>query len=418
MSAMIKPRSLLPAILATCCFTTAMASPLHGVLKYGQQLDHYGDDSLAVRSGHKTTADTKGDVRLMGSHQQGAWSSKLHLQTVMHYGDAVELQNAMASTPGLANVTPDQTNAFKLDHRVSDTNSRNMDVRVDRLSLMYSGTHAIARLGRQALTWGVGMVFHPMDLFNPFAPNALETDYKPGVDMLYGQWLFDNGSDIQGLVVPRRDIATDDISREASAAALRYRHAGALGTTLLLARDYGDSVMGASFSGNWAGRSWNIALVPTIEDGGNTIWSGLVNLTDAQTWWGKSVTLTAEYFHNGFGQGGNDYSLADLSQRLVDRLSRGQAFVTGKNYLAGVASMQWTPLWTVDNSLIVNLGDQSLFWFLHMNYSISDNVTLLTGAQIPIGPSGTEFGGLPLTQGNPVHWQTPRSAFVRFEYYF
>lgn len=415
---MIRPRNVLPALLAAGCCTAAVAAPLHGVIKLGEQYDHYGDASLANFYGHQNTDDAYGDLRLMWSPQKGAWSSDMHLQTVTRYGEAEALQNDINALPGFTTITPDDTNALKLSRRVTDNNHQTTDVRLDRLSLMYSGTHAVVRVGRQALTWGVGMVFHPMDLFDPFAPNAIETDYKPGVDMVYGQWLFDSGSDVQGVVVPRRNVTTGDISRESSAAAVRYHHAGSPDSALLLARDYGDSVVGASVSGNWSGRSWNLAVVPTFQDGGNAFWSGLANLSDAKTWWGKSVTLTGEYFHNGFGHRGSDYSLVDLSPELAKRLSRGQVFVTGRDYLAGVASVQWTPLWKVDNSLIVNLGDQSLLWFVHVNYSITENSTLLAGGQVPVGSGGSEFGGLSLTPGNPVQLQTPASVFVRFEYYF
>jgi hypothetical protein len=75
--------------------------------------------------------------------------------------------------------------------------------RIDRLSVTYSSTHVVLKFGRQALTWGAGLVFHPMDLFDPFAPDAIDTQYKPGTDMLYGQYLFDNGSDLQAVIVPR-----------------------------------------------------------------------------------------------------------------------------------------------------------------------------------------------------------------------
>jgi hypothetical protein len=32
--------------------------------------------------------------------------------------------------------------------------------------------------------WGNGLVFQVLDLFNPFPPNAVDREYKPGSDML------------------------------------------------------------------------------------------------------------------------------------------------------------------------------------------------------------------------------------------
>ena len=34
------------------------------------------------------------------------------------------------------------------------------------------------------MSWGNGLVFQPMDLFNPFTPTAVDRDYKPGNDLL------------------------------------------------------------------------------------------------------------------------------------------------------------------------------------------------------------------------------------------
>ncbi len=51
------------------------------------------------------------------------------------------------------------------------------------------------------------MVYNTLDLFNPFAPDTIDTDYKHGEDMLYLQRLFDNGSDLQALLIPRRDVS-------------------------------------------------------------------------------------------------------------------------------------------------------------------------------------------------------------------
>jgi hypothetical protein len=36
-----------------------------------------------------------------------------------------------------------------------------------------------------------------MDLVNPFDPASIDTEYKAGDDMLYVQYLQDNGNDMQ-----------------------------------------------------------------------------------------------------------------------------------------------------------------------------------------------------------------------------
>ena len=123
----------------------------------------------------------------------------------------------------------------------------------------------MVRVGRQALTWGSGLVFRPMDLFDPFSPSATDTEYKPGVDMLYVQRLFADGSDLQLIVAPRPQVKEGPLTADASSFALHY-HLTLFGhqTTLLVARDHGDWVGGAGLNGALGGATWNVELVPTF----------------------------------------------------------------------------------------------------------------------------------------------------------
>ena len=51
----------------------------------------------------------------------------------------------------------------------------------------FATDHVVMRFGRQAITWGNGLVFNAMDIFNPFDPAAVDKEYKTGDDMIYGQ---------------------------------------------------------------------------------------------------------------------------------------------------------------------------------------------------------------------------------------
>ena len=46
--------------------------------------------------------------------------------------------------------------------------------RIDRLVFSAYADRGSVRIGRQALTWGNGFLFNPMDLFNPFSPTDVE----------------------------------------------------------------------------------------------------------------------------------------------------------------------------------------------------------------------------------------------------
>jgi len=73
----------------------------------------------------------------------------------------------------------------------------------------------------QFISWGNGMVFTPVDIFNPFDPAAVDKEYKTGDDMLYGQYLFSNGNDLQGVAVVRRDLRTGGVEGDQSSLAFK-----------------------------------------------------------------------------------------------------------------------------------------------------------------------------------------------------
>jgi len=96
------------------------------------------------------------------------------------------------------------------------TVSRHGDTRIihrlDRLKLTLSRPWGRISLGRQALTLGNGLIFNPMDFFNPFSPTALLRDYKTGDDMALLQFGLDSGSDMRFFHLPRRDPAGREVS--------------------------------------------------------------------------------------------------------------------------------------------------------------------------------------------------------------
>jgi hypothetical protein len=278
---------------------------------------------------------------------------------------------------------------------------------------------SVLRVGRQALTWGSGLVFRPMDLFDPFAPSATDTEYKPGSDMLYTQWLYSDGSDLQFIVVPRPQREGSPPTADASSTAV-HLHTVLLGhhTTLLLARDYGDWVGAIGVNGALGGATWNVELVPTFVNGGPTRTSAVGNVSDAMTALGRNATVFLEYFHNGFGVGSGNLTIASLPAELSVRLARGQLFDTRRDYAAAGLTLEVNPLLNVSPTVIVNLDDGSLFALIAATYSLGDNLTLVGGVQIPVGTAGTEFGGLPIAPGSPTLLAPATQIYLQVRQYF
>lgn len=266
--------------------------------------------------------------------------------------------------------------------------------RFDRLSVGYTGDRLVARFGRQALSWGNGLVFQTMDLFDPFSPNVLDVDYKPGRDMLTMQWLLQAGDDVQTILVPGRQSRDDPLAAAQSSVAAKWHHFQQ-GTELdlLAAHHVGDTVLGGSASHSLAGGVWRVDLSYTNVAMHHVI-SALTNFDRAWTPGGRTLYGFAEYFYNGFGVTGTETGIISLDPALVARLERGELFNFGRHELATGVQFQWTPLLMVSPTSIVNLGDGSLFAQVQVQYDWQQDLVVFAGLQAGFGSRGTEYGGL------------------------
>ncbi|MDX1517601.1 MAG: hypothetical protein R3288_12225, partial [Woeseiaceae bacterium] len=248
---------------------------------------------------------------------------------------------------------------------------------------------------------------------------AVDTEYKAGDDMLYAQYVHGNGDDVQFAHVVRRDPLTGDVTADESTTAVKYHgFAGSLEYDVLLARSYDDDVLGIGLRRAIGGAEWgaDAVLTRTTSD---TYLQLVTNVSYSWTLRGRNVTGLAEYHYSGVGQRSGRYSPADFvaNPELLARLLRGQSFTIGRHYLAGSATIELTPLWTMTPLLLTNVADPSALLQLTSQWSLTDNTVLLASLSVPLGGSGTEFGGIPA--GIPDRFLSLRArAFVQFAGYF
>jgi len=287
---------------------------------------------------------------------------------------------------------------------------------MDRLHLAYTGDKTVLRVGRQAVSWGNGLIYNPVDFFNPFDPAAVDKEYKAGDDMVYGQYLQGSGNDWQFVSVWRRD---DDghTAAEVNTNALKY-HAfvGERELDLLLAEHYDDTVFTVGGISNWGGAIVRGDVVITDTDL-DTYISAVANLTYSWVWDGKNVSGVLEYFYNGMGLGEGDYDQLADEPDLTDRLARGELFTVGRHYLAGGVTVEITPLINVSPNLFLNVGDGSGLGQIVGQYDFSQDWQGLLALNIPFGSSGTEYGGLDTPIENR-QLSTGPGLFLQVAYYF
>jgi hypothetical protein len=406
-----------PVLLGICLLAGAPAGAqaVHGRVQLQDVVSTDKSPRPAARLEEHTRNDVLGDLRLTWSPHWRSWSLDAAYAVSFDAGDTPALT---AARDGLLPAPPPGS-WFDLTDHLADGGRFAAAQRIDRLSLGYASGSLVVRAGRQTLTWGAGLLFRPMDLVAPFAPDATDTEYKPGTDMLYGQYLFSDGSDVQGVIVPRPERSGGDLTADASSfAVLAHRGLVGLQATGLLARDHGDAVAGLGLGGPLGGASWNFEIVPTVLGGGSTRVSALVNISSAFKLAGRDVSYSAEYHRNGFGLGRRHHGLDDLPAPLLDRLLRGQLFNTGRDYLAASVRVQWTPLLEVGATIMSNLNDRSFYVLGEAKGSLTNNLNLIAGAQFPIGPAGTEFGGPPAEVDAPAPLAAQTRLYIQIRQYF
>jgi hypothetical protein len=391
--------------LSACLVAAAAAAAgpdVHGYVKLQSALHLFRADDVGTLIAGSHAADSTLDVRLDTVWRRSRWDLAVDTELLAAGGDAVGASANTVAGP-LAGVlfglpaADDPHQWLDLSHTFSATDSRLVFARFDRLSVGYTGDRFVARLGRQALTWGGGLVFQVLDLFNPFPPTVIDTDYKPGTDMLTAQWLLAGGDDLQAVVVPRRPGPGRAVTADESSLALKWHHfAGSTEIELMGARHYGDTVGGGGVSGNLAGGVWRANATVTRLSGGGTVTSLLANLDHSWVWGGRNAYAFAEVFRNGFGLTSLDRDAAALPAPLLDRLARGELFNLGRDELAAGLRLDWTPRLTIEPTAILNVDDGSSMLLVRASFDWLQNLRLDCGVQAGAGPRGTEYGGIPV----------------------
>ena len=379
-----------------------------------------GNSALRDTAG-STANDLNFSGRFMASAVGRGWNAQVDYQLLALHGDTIEFSRESGGASTLSGRLPDdRRRGFDLTHVMRDRGETAVLHRLDRLSAGYSGEALVLRAGRQAISWGNGLVFAPMDIVNPFDPTAVDKEYKTGDDMVYGQYLRANGDDMQAAVVVRRDPLSGDIESDEFTYALKYH--GMLPAAefdMLLSRNYGESLLAVGGNREFGGAVWRADVVAADTANDGTVWQFVTSLSYSWVWGGKNVSGLAEYFYNGFGQRDGCYTTACLTANteLLNRLSRGELFSLGRHYVAANAAIEVTPLFMLTPSLFWNLRDDSALLQINTRNDLAENLVLLGSVALPLGPSGTEFGGVP-TSLPGVYYSNDLSVFFQLNWYY
>lgn len=351
------------------------------------------DDSRWRRAGDRALYDVAATVRPLYSGVVDSFSFQAEVEVDAMLGDTAERSAVGVDlAPGVLDRA-----LFDLSRTWSRGRRHRHTARVDRLSAAWSPSWGVVTVGRHAVTWGGGLVFNPFDLFNPFAPGDVIRDYKIGADMIHVDVPLADGG-LQLLAVGRRDPITDSIAAHASSfAALWQRQLGGGGEAALMAAShYDEPAFGAGLAGLLGEATWRIdgTWVRVRPPGSGTTeayFAAVANLQYSWIWSGKNVFGFLEYHHNGLGHSDPRSGLND--PYLLTQIGRGNVFLLGRDYLAASLQVEWHPLVNAFLSVIVNVRDPSALVQPRVTWNASNRLQVLIGADLPVGATGTEFGG-------------------------
>jgi hypothetical protein len=405
-------------MLAGMC-GNALALELRGHAKLRANATNLPADSLFQDFSDDPMSDSGVDLRLNYSERAAGWSWRADYQLLARQGDRFELQQLNSPTASANGLLPeDDLRLFDLTHRISDDDDRAVRHRLDRLYIGHSSDKTVINFGRQAVSWGNGLIYNPVDFFNPFDPAAIDTEYKTGDDMLYAQYLLDSGDDLQAVWVIRRDDG-GDVEADQSSLAFKYHGFSERAEfDLLLAEHYDARILALGGSMDIAEAIWRSDIMLT-DTGDESFSSAILNWSYSWIAWNKNFSASIEYFHNGFGIDGENYGPPALSDnpQLVQRLQRGELFTLGQNYLAAAATIELTPLWLLTTTLFQNLDDESLLLQLFSRHDLQQDLQLIIAVNLPRGDDGSEFDGIDSAiDGRPL--AIDESLFIQLACYF
>ena len=302
---------------------------------------------------------------------------------------------------------------------------------LDRANLKSAFSNADLTVGRQPITFGKAYFWNPLDVFLPFDPLQFDRDYKAGVDAV------------------RADITVGRFTG-ANLVAAAGRKLDAFGEfvddgSFLAASWYGSALLAHIFTTH---EGWDLALQGGKIYGGYQLGGGLVGeigpietrVETAYFWaqddseplpdpqegtlvesyftavlgvghrFDNSLTLEFEYFYNGAGDSD------DLNASFL-RFITGNILQMSRNSTGFFISYEFLPILLGQFLWLHSWDDPSSSIQPILNWSTTDNIDLLLGANINIGDRPDVTPALDI-QIQSEFGTFPDLYFFQFKWYF
>jgi len=307
-----------------------------------------------------------------------SFSFHIGVRNNMNLGQMVQLYY-----PFYAELSTLEDGFFDLTHLWISDSSYYIYSNIDRVNVKWKVGNFETTVGRQRINWGINLVWTPNDIFNSF--NYFDFDYveRPGCDAVLLEYFTGTTSSVQiGFKIDHDDKITS---------ALMYRFNRwnydfqAFGGVMK-----GDMVVGAGWSGDikGAGFTGELSYFHPYEHFSDS--SGvLVGSVSMNYTFKNSLFINGSYLFNSAGTRG-PASNGTLLSLYAD--------ISAKNFTRAMHSLYAgigypvSPLIRADLACIFNPNDKSGFAGPSVDFSLTNNLSLLLIGQVFWGDKLTEFG--------------------------
>lgn len=366
-----------------------------------------GDLGYQDTPGNILTADQQ-SLRLMAEQrsEEDEWS--VHLRTLRLHSD------------GLGIVPQSSSALFRYAELGGDlidesdgTESTRVHYELDRLFYRHHFDNTTLTIGREAIDWGSGRFWQPLNVFGSFSPTDLDTDYKPGIDLVSLDYYPSPFSSLSAVYA----LAPEDQSDIEDSAALYYRRQvgerSEMG--LLSATISGNNAFGASFESAWGEIGWRIEAghyEMRESDEQSLFW-----IAGIEYQFDNGTLLELEYYDNSRGA----TTEAQLATAFTDELVLAGVQQHLSRQLVGLGlARDLSPLWHGGYTLLASAVDDdagerncSFLHQLNLTYSVSNESDLLFSLMLPTGK-----GVSALAEPRSEFGHLPASLTLRLRFYF
>lgn len=330
------------------------------------------------------------DVQRLRLMWEGRWK-RLSWEAHYEHSMAVRLTSEEVVAVGTSGRVERASAAFRyldLDWNIKTREQFFWDHQFDRLNAKIDLSLADLIFGRQAISWGVGYLWSPVDLLTTFSPLQINRDYKAGMDAAL-------------LDVPVGPFQESYLAyapdENWSHSALLGRHRLRLGSVDVAVMGgwiISDYVLGGEVNADVKGIGMRLEATHTWPEETSRFVRTLVGFDYQFT---ADLFLQLEYYYNGFG---TSDPAGYLQVIRAPRSLRGEIYNTAHHYLGVNGRYQLTPLIFLNGTTIINLNDGSALLEPALIYSLSNNAEIRLGAILALGkrPDGnlrSEFGAYP-----------------------